>query len=268
MPKYATSSAVLLRALSGRRFVLQSRHGTQARPRPAAAAGGPAGGGPVPVVTAQAVRRRCPSRCPPSGTTEAISSVDIRSQITGQLTAIHFTEGQDVQQGEPLFTLDSRQYKTAMLQAQAALARDTATLKNLESQQARNETLFQRGLISKDQFESLRASVAALNATVEADKAAIETARVNLALRGDCRADQRPHRLARRARRRPHPRQRHDAARGDQPDRADLRHLLGAGPVPERHPALSGASGRSRSSRRCPTRPSPTFRRRSRRRAR
>ena len=97
------------------------------------------------------------------------------------MTAIHFTEGQDVQQSEPLFTLDSRQYKTAMLQSQAALARDTATLKNLESQQNRNETLFQRGLISKDQYESLRASVAALNATVEADKAAIETARVNLA---------------------------------------------------------------------------------------
>jgi multidrug efflux system membrane fusion protein len=122
-----------------------------------------------------------PVSVPAVGTTEAISNVDIRSQITGQLTAIHFTEGQDVQQGEPLFTLDSRQYKTAMLQAQAALARDTATLKNLESQQTRNETLFQRGLISKDQYESLRASVAALNATVEADKAAIETARVNLA---------------------------------------------------------------------------------------
>ena len=151
----------------------------------AAAAGGRGGragrGGPVPVVTAPAVRKAMPLTVPAVGTTEAMSSVDIRSQVTGQLTAIHFTEGQDVKPGEPLFTLDSRQFRTAMLQAQAALARDTATLKNLESQQARNATLFERGLISKDQFESQRASVEALNATVEADKAAIETARVNMA---------------------------------------------------------------------------------------
>jgi multidrug efflux system membrane fusion protein len=132
-------------------------------------------------VTATAVRKAMPVTVPAVGVTEAMSSVDIRSQVTGQLTAVHFTEGRDVQQGDPLFTLDSRQFKTAMLQAQAALARDTATLKNLVSQQARNETLFQRGLISKDQFESQRATVEALNATIEADKAAIETARVNMA---------------------------------------------------------------------------------------
>jgi membrane fusion protein, multidrug efflux system len=150
---------------------------------PAGGRGGRAGrgGGPVPVVTAQAVRKDMPVTVPAVGTVEAMSSVDIRSQVTGQLTAIHFTEGQDVQQGEPLFSLDSRQLKTSLLQAQASLARDTATLRNLEGQQARNETLYKRGLISKDQFESQQASVAAISATVEADKAAIETARLNLA---------------------------------------------------------------------------------------
>ena len=181
MPKFAMRTAVLL-ALS-LAAASCSAPGTDAGAAAAGGRGGRAGrgGGQVPVVTATAVRKAMSVTVPAVGTAEAISNVDIRSQITGQVTAIHFTEGQDVQQGEPLFTLDSRQYKTAMLQAQAALARDTATLKNLESQQNRNETLFQRGLISKDQYESLRASVAALNATVEADKAAIETARVNLA---------------------------------------------------------------------------------------
>ena len=182
MQKSALNVAVLL-ALS-LAVASCSAPGTDAGP--AAAPGGRGGragrgGGPVPVVTATAVRKAMPVTVPAVGVTEAMSSVDIRSQVTGQLTAIHFTEGRDVQQGEPLFTLDSRQSRTAMLQAQAALARDTATLKNLVSQQARNETLFQRGLISKDQFESQRATVEALNATIEADKAAIETARVNTA---------------------------------------------------------------------------------------
>lgn len=181
MQNHARSASVLL-VLS---LVVAScsSSGSGAGAGTAGGAGGRAGrgGAPVPIVTAQAVRKAMPVTVPAVGTTEAMSSVDIRSQVTGQLTAIHLTEGQDVRQGDPLFTLDSRQFKTALLQAQAALARDTATLKNLESQQARNATLFERGLISKDQFESQRATVEALNATVEADKAAIETARVNMA---------------------------------------------------------------------------------------
>jgi multidrug efflux system membrane fusion protein len=55
-----------------------------------------------------------------------------------------------------------------------------ATLKNAQAQQSRADALFQRGLLARDQYESLRASAAALNATVAADKAAIETARLNL----------------------------------------------------------------------------------------
>ncbi len=143
-------------------------------------AGGRGAGAPVPVVTAQAVRKAVPVTIPAVGTVEAISSVEIRSQITGQVTAVHFTEGREVRQGQPLFSLDPRPFQTALQQAQAVLARDTATLKNAEAAQARLETLFQRGLVSKDQYESQRASATALAATVDADKAAAETARLNL----------------------------------------------------------------------------------------
>ena len=142
--------------------------------------GGRAGGGPVPVVTAKAVRKSVPLTVPAVGTVEAIAGIQIRAQVTGQLTAVHFREGLDVKQGDPLFSLDARPFKAALAQAEAALARDTATLHNLEGQQARAETLFQRGLIPKDQFDSQRASTAALAATVDADKAAIETARLNV----------------------------------------------------------------------------------------
>lgn len=142
--------------------------------------GGRGAGGPVPVVTARAVQKTVPVVVPAVGTVEAVSSVQIRSQVTGQLTAIHFTEGRDVRQGDPLFSLDPRPFQSALLQAQAVLARDAATLQNAKSQQSRADALFQKGLLARDQYESLRASAEALTATIEADKAAIETARLNL----------------------------------------------------------------------------------------
>ena len=137
-------------------------------------------GAPVPVTTARAEQRAVPVTVPAVGTVEAISSVQLRSQVTGQLTAVHFTEGRDVRQGDPLFSLDPRPFQAALLQAEAVLERDMATLKNAQAQQSRADALFQRGLLARDQYESLRASAAALNATVDADKAAIETARLNL----------------------------------------------------------------------------------------
>jgi len=134
----------------------------------------------VPVLTASVEQRSMPVTLPAVGTVEAISSVQIRAQVTGQLSAIHFTEGQDVQKGQPLFSLDPRPFQAALQQAEAVLARDAATLQNAQAQQARADNLFQRGLIPRDQYESQRASAAALVATVAADAAAIESARLNL----------------------------------------------------------------------------------------
>jgi multidrug efflux system membrane fusion protein len=142
--------------------------------------GGRGAGGAVPVVTARAEQKAVPVTVPAVGTVEAIASVQIRSQVTGQLMAIHFAEGSEVQQGQALFSLDPRPFQAALQQAQAVLARDTATLQNAQASQARDDTLFQRGLIAREEYESQRASTAALVGTVEADKAAIETARLNV----------------------------------------------------------------------------------------
>lgn len=116
--------------------------------------GGRGAGGPVPVVTARAVQKTVPVVVPAVGTVEAVSSVQIRSQVTGQLTAIHFTEGRDVRQGDPLFSLDPRPFQSALLQAQAVLARDAATLQNAKSQQSRADALFQKGLLARDQYKA------------------------------------------------------------------------------------------------------------------
>jgi membrane fusion protein, multidrug efflux system len=142
--------------------------------------GGRGAGGPVPVLTTKVERRAVPLTIPAVGTVESVSSVQIRSQVTGQLSTISFREGQEVRKGDPLFTLDQRPFRAALLQAEAVLARDAATYKNAQLQESRLQNLSERGLISKDQYDTQHANTLALGATIDADKAAIETARVNL----------------------------------------------------------------------------------------
>lgn len=137
-------------------------------------------GGPVPVTTTRVVTRAVPLTIPAVGTAEALQTVQIRAQVTGQLSAIHFIEGQEVRKGQLLFTLDPRPFEAALQQAQAVLARDTATAKNSVSQQARYEDLYKRGLIPRDQYETQTATASAQQATLQADQAAVETARLNL----------------------------------------------------------------------------------------
>jgi multidrug efflux system membrane fusion protein len=141
---------------------------------------GRGGGGPVPVVTAHAVAKAVPVTIPAVGTAEPIATVQVRSQVTGQLSQIHFREGQDVRKGEPLFTLDARPFQAALQQAQAVLARDTAQAKNAQAQRARYQDLFDRGLIARDQYETQTANASALEATLAADQAQVENARVNV----------------------------------------------------------------------------------------
>ena len=142
--------------------------------------GGRGAGGPVPVVTTHAVTKAMPVTIPGVGTAEPVATVQIRAQVTGQLSAIHFTEGQEVKKGAPLFTLDARPFEAALQQAEAVLARDTAQAKNAQSQRARYEDLFKRGLIPRDQYETQMATATALESTLAADQAQIENAKLNL----------------------------------------------------------------------------------------
>jgi len=135
---------------------------------------------PVSVVTARVVTRTMPITIPAVGTAEAINRVDIHAQVTGQLREILFTPGTDVRKGQPLFTLDRRPFEAALRQAEAVAAKDTAQLNDAQVQSDRFKNLFDRGLIPRNQLDTQAASTAALEATVEADQAAVEQARLNL----------------------------------------------------------------------------------------
>ena len=152
-----------------------------------AARGGGAGGGrrgaggPVPVLIGKVISKSVPVTIPAVGTAEPLMTVQVRAQVTGQLSEVHFEEGQDVKKGQLLFLLDPRPFQTVLAQAEAVLARDTATANNAERQKASYEDLNKRGLIPRDQYETQLANVESLQATLAADRANVETARLNLA---------------------------------------------------------------------------------------
>jgi multidrug efflux system membrane fusion protein len=149
-----------------------------------AAAGGRGGrgaGGPaVPVAVGTVIRKAMPIEISVIGAAEPFSSVAIRAQTTGQLTSVNFTEGDDVMAGQVLFTLDRRPLEAALQQAQANLDRDMAQAANAAQQAKRYDELAQRGIATREQVDTSRTAVTALNATVDADKAAVENAQVQL----------------------------------------------------------------------------------------
>jgi len=114
------------------------------------------------------------------GTVEAVTNVQVRSQVTGQLTGVNFAEGQEVSKGQLLFTIDPRPFEAALEQAKAALARDTASATNLQAQQTRHTDLFKQGLISREQYDAQIAQAQASQATLEMDRAAVATSTLNL----------------------------------------------------------------------------------------
>ena len=114
------------------------------------------------------------------GTAEASSNVAVRAQITGALTSVNFKEGDDVRQGQVIFTLDRRPLEGVLQQAEATLQRDTAQLAQARSTAARFQDLQGRGIATKEQADVSRTTAAALEATLESDRAAVENAKVQL----------------------------------------------------------------------------------------
>jgi len=149
---------------------------------PGAAGGGGRGRGDatVPVTVATVVQKSMPIEIRVIGSVEAYSVVSVHAQITGQLTGVNFKEGDDVKKDQLLFALDRRPLEAALMAAQANLQRDIAQAANAKVVAQRYTDLAKSGIATTEQLETSRTSAAALDATVEADKAAVENAKVQL----------------------------------------------------------------------------------------
>ncbi|HEU6437464.1 MAG TPA: efflux RND transporter periplasmic adaptor subunit [Nitratidesulfovibrio sp.] len=135
---------------------------------------------PVPVATALAEKRDLPVVVRTVGNVEPYATVSVKSRVDGQLVGVHFTEGQDVRKGDLLFTVDRRALEAALSEAQARLQRDRVLLAKADEDVRRFEKLVADGYVSRDQYEQYRSSADSLRATVRADEATVETARVQL----------------------------------------------------------------------------------------
>ncbi|MBI5676126.1 MAG: efflux RND transporter periplasmic adaptor subunit [Nitrospirae bacterium] len=134
----------------------------------------------VPVTVGMVIKKSVPIQISSIGNVEAYSTVGIKSQVGGTLMHVHFKEGQDVKKGDILFTIDPRPYETALKQAEANLAKDNAQLENARLQVGRYDDLVKKGYVAQEQYDQIRTNSAALEATVNADKAAVENAQLQL----------------------------------------------------------------------------------------
>jgi multidrug efflux system membrane fusion protein len=150
----------------------------------APAAGGRGGGAnaapAVPVATAPVIQKAVPLTVQGIGTVIAASTVTVRAQVTGEMTSVHFIEGDEVEQGQVLVEIDKRPLEAALQQAQAALDRDIAQSANAKAQAARYQDLLKRGIATREQVDQIVANAAAIEATVGSDRAAVDNAKVQL----------------------------------------------------------------------------------------
>ena len=164
------ASLVVLIALAGATYYWFTR------PAPPIARTTPA----VPVTVAAAASRDVPIYLDALGTTSAANTVTIRSQITGTLQSVNFTEGQEVKQGDTLAVIDPRPLQATLTQAQAKKAQDQALLISAQKDLARFAELAKKDFATQQSLDQQQAKVDQLKATIDADQGAIDNAQTQL----------------------------------------------------------------------------------------
>jgi multidrug efflux system membrane fusion protein len=114
------------------------------------------------------------------GNVQTIASVSVKSRVDAVIDQVLVKDGQFVKAGDVLFQLDSRAAQAALHQAEASLARDQAQLANAQRNASRSKSLIAKNFVSQQQFDTDSSTAAALEATVKADQAQLENARVLL----------------------------------------------------------------------------------------
>ena len=132
------------------------------------------------VPVAPVVQKTVPVYLEYLGTTQAIRSVTLEAEVTGYLERYAARDGQDVRKGRLLYQIDPRAYRAALDQARAQLERDAAAYRYAIAHHARDARLIETGDVSLDTLQLAASTAIQDAATVAADRAAIETAQLNL----------------------------------------------------------------------------------------
>jgi multidrug efflux system membrane fusion protein len=138
------------------------------------------GAPPVPVTTSAVVLKTVPVSLRAIGNVEPYTTVAVKARVDGQIVSVHFKEGDEVRQGAVLFEIDPRPFAAALKQAQANLLKDKALLDRAVEQEKRYKDLLEKNFISADAYEQVRTNAETARATVAADEAAIDGAKLSL----------------------------------------------------------------------------------------
>lgn len=142
--------------------------------------GGPQGGVPeVSVVTMQPERVTIITELP--GRTSAYLVAEVRPQVSGIIQKRFFTEGSDVKAGELLYQIDPATYEAAYAGSKAALSRAEANVISIRNRVDRYKELVTINAVSQQEYDDVTAALKQAEADIEANKAATETSRINLA---------------------------------------------------------------------------------------
>ncbi len=135
---------------------------------------------PRPVEIAVAFQKDVPVYLETFGSLYSLNDVNIQSQVDGKIKEINFTEGSEVKKGDLLFTIDPAPFQAQLDKARAALNQDLADLKLKKVTYERNKVLFEKQLISGQDFDKYSADLASAEARVRLDTANIDLAKINL----------------------------------------------------------------------------------------
>ena len=135
---------------------------------------------PVPVTVVPVVKQNVPVYLTALGTVQALNTVTVSPQVTGQLLSLEFTEGQPVKKGQVLARIDPRTAQAAYDQAVARQRQDQAQLATAKSNLQRSQDLAGKGYISKQDLDTLRNTAGQFQATVAADAASVRDSKVQL----------------------------------------------------------------------------------------
>jgi membrane fusion protein, multidrug efflux system len=135
---------------------------------------------PAPVSVVSAVKQDVPVYLDSVGKSVASEVVSIQPQVSGRITAIHFTDGEDLKTGDLLFTIDTRPYEAQLQSAEATLAQNKAQLELARIQFARYAELLETKSVSQQEYDQRKNALDVADAQVQQSQAAVETARLNL----------------------------------------------------------------------------------------
>ncbi|QDU62378.1 Multidrug resistance protein MdtA precursor [Planctomycetes bacterium Pan216] len=135
---------------------------------------------PVPVAVASVSVRHVPLVQRYVGQVDAYRSVELRARVAGELTRVHFQQGQLVSKGDLLITIDPSQYRAKLAQAKADLETDLVKAGTANRELKRYTQLFNHRSISPQLFDEKVKEANALESTIQAERAEVELAQLNL----------------------------------------------------------------------------------------